>query len=85
MTTTSCDPAEIKHWLMVAVATALKTSVDEVDTNAPFASFGLDSLAAVELSSDLGDWLGERISPTVVWDYPTIEDLSRHLGKAGSP
>jgi acyl carrier protein len=85
MTMTSRDPAEIRQWLMAAVATVLKTTVEEVDTNAPFAGFGLDSLAAVELSADLGDWLGERISPTVIWDYPTIDELSRHLAQVGSP
>jgi len=80
---TSRDPVEIKNWLMVAVATALKTTVDEVDPKAPFASFGLDSLAAVELSADLGDWLGERISPTMIWDYPSIEELAHHLSTVG--
>jgi len=80
---TSRDPVEIRNWLMVAFANALKTTVEEVDTNAPFVNFGLDSIAAVELSADLGDWLGQRISPTVIWDYPSIEELARHLSTVG--
>jgi len=80
---TSRDPVEIRNWLMAAFATALKTTVEEVDPTAPFVNFGLDSIAAVELSADLGDWLGERVSPTVIWDYPSIEELARHLSTRG--
>jgi len=80
---TSRDPVEIRNWLMAAFATALKTTVEEVDPTAPFVNFGLDSIAAVELSADLGDWLGERVSPTVIWDYPSIEELARHLSARG--
>ena len=35
------------------------------------------------LSGDLEDWLGMRISPTVVYEYPTIETLAQFL--AGEP
>ena len=83
MNLTSRDPVEIRNWLMAAFATALKTTVEEVDPTAPFVNFGLDSIAAVELSADLGDWLGERVSPTVIWDYPSIEELARHLSTRG--
>jgi acyl carrier protein len=42
----------------------------------------MDSMQAMHLSGDLADWLGQQLSPTVVWDYPTIELLASHL--AGS-
>ena len=49
----------------------------------PFAGFGLGSLQAVGLAGDLEDWLGRPLSPTLVYEHPTIEALARHL--AGEP
>lgn len=45
----------------------------------PLAEYGLDSLQAVSLSGDIEDWLGISLEPTIVWDYPTIEEMSKHL------
>ena len=36
-------------------------------------------MQATRLSGDLGRHLGRELSPVLVWDYPTITDLSRHL------
>jgi acyl carrier protein len=38
-------------------------------------------LQAVSLSGDLETWLSREISPTVVWDYPTVEQLARYLSE----
>lgn len=40
---------------------------------------GLDSIGAVELMNRLQSSLGHPLSPTVIFDYPTIEDLSDYL------
>ena len=50
-----------------------------VDRSAPFASFGLDSAAAVGLVGELSEFLGRRLSATLVWDYPNISALAAHL------
>src|SRR5207249_2733002 len=42
-------------------------------------SFGLGSLQAVGLAGDLQEWLGRPLSPTLVYEYPTIEALAQHL------
>jgi len=33
----------------------------------------------------LEDWLGLTIDPTVVYDYPTIEALAKHLAELTKP
>jgi acyl transferase domain-containing protein/acyl-CoA synthetase (AMP-forming)/AMP-acid ligase II/acyl carrier protein len=71
--------AEIQSWLVAQVATLLKVRSQEVDVRKPFAHYGMDSLQAVSLSSDLEEWLGRDLSPTLVYDYPNIETLARHL------
>jgi len=70
----------IEEWLVAHLAMELKIEPCEIDVGEPFASFGMDSVAAVGLSGDLEDWLGRELSPTLVWDYPTIAVLARHLG-----
>ena len=70
---------QIEAWLVRAVARSLRVDEDEIDRERPLAEFGIDSVAAVELSGDLEDWLGKTVAPTVVWDYPTIRSLAAHL------
>jgi acyl transferase domain-containing protein/acyl-CoA synthetase (AMP-forming)/AMP-acid ligase II/acyl carrier protein len=71
--------ADIRSWLLAHVAEALKVKPQEVDVQTPFAHYGMDSLQAVSLSSDLEEWLGRDLPPTLVYDYPNIDALARHL------
>jgi acyl carrier protein len=73
----------IIQWLIWKLSEVVEIEPQHLDIRRPFEHFGLDSIQAVSLSGDLADWLGREISPTVTWDYPTIELLARHLA-AGS-
>jgi acyl carrier protein len=79
------DRQMIQAWLIKKVSTALSLSPDQIDPRETFSSFGLDSRTAISLSGDLERWLGRRLSPTLVWDYPTIDALADHLGAASAP
>ena len=46
-----------------------------------FDAFGMDSLAAVEFAHELGAWAATEIDETIVWNYPTIETLSRFVAQ----
>ncbi|HXW82475.1 MAG TPA: AMP-binding protein, partial [Acidimicrobiales bacterium] len=71
--------AEIRAWLVQAVAERVGTEANEVDVGQPFTHYGLDSVDAVALSGHLGQWLGRNVEPTLVWDYPTIASAARYL------
>ena len=71
--------AQIEAWLVRAIAKSLHIEARDIDPTRPFAELGVDSVAAVELSGDLEQFLGKKIEPTVVWDYPTIALLAAHL------
>jgi acyl carrier protein len=73
------DREAIQAWLIKKVSAALSISSDDIDPRETFASFGLDSRTAVSLSGDLERWLGRRLPPTLVWDYPSIDELAQHL------
>ncbi|MCX7002523.1 MAG: acyl carrier protein, partial [bacterium] len=77
------DAAAVEMWLRNQVAAKTKTEPAGIDRRAPFAQFGLDSLDAVRLSGELGAWLHCRLSPTVIYDYPSIAALAAHLNQHG--
>ncbi|MDZ7335183.1 MAG: SDR family NAD(P)-dependent oxidoreductase [candidate division KSB1 bacterium] len=69
----------IESWLVSKIAENLGINASEISIQEPFVSFGLDSAQAVGLVGDLEEWLGRKLSPTLVWDYPTIESLAMFL------
>ncbi|HVG32646.1 MAG TPA: beta-ketoacyl synthase N-terminal-like domain-containing protein [Pyrinomonadaceae bacterium] len=75
----------IQAWLVARIATRASVAAHEVDTRRPFTSYGLDSLAGATLAADLGEWLGRELSPTLVYDYPTIDALSQYLAGLATP
>ncbi|HJX85035.1 MAG TPA: acyl carrier protein [Candidatus Angelobacter sp.] len=71
----------IRTWLVTNIANVVNMDPGKIDIHQTFDNYGLDSLQAVSLSGDLETWLSMEISPTVVWDYPTVELLAQHLSK----
>jgi len=69
----------IEKWLIEKLAAKLQKAPSEVSIQEPFQSFGLSSMDAVGISGDLEDWLGHKISPTLLWQYPNIQSLAEHL------
>lgn len=70
---------EIADWLIDRVAEQTGSPPAQIDSSIPFADYGLGSAEAVILSGDLERWLGRRLLPTLLWDYPTIDSLAHYL------
>ena len=75
------DVAEIRARLVAEVAALVHVTADEIDPHEPFVAFGIGSAQALELAAKLEDWLGVALTPTLIWDYPSIDSLARHLAE----
>jgi len=73
---------DIEAWLVAALARTLQAAPEAIGLDQPFAALGLDSLAATRLAGALQDHLQRPVSPTLVYDYPTVRALAAYLGGA---
>ncbi len=71
---------DLKAWLVAWVAQTLDLPLTAVDPQRPFAEYGLDSVAAVELTEALQSVIQTPLSPTLAYEYPTIEAVATYLG-----
>ena len=69
----------IQAWLVSQLSQRLRIQPDRIEINVAFARYGLDSKQAVSLIADLETFLGQRLSPTLAYDYPSIAALSQYL------
>jgi len=69
----------IQTWLTAKLAEYLEVKAADIDIHKPFASYGLESVDAVGLSGDIEEWLGRELAPTLLYDYPSIANLTRYL------
>lgn len=69
----------IQSWLVTRIAEEFGLDPDAIDPNAAFDELGIASRDAVTLSGDLEDHLGRKLSPTLLWEYPSIAQLAEHL------
>jgi acyl carrier protein len=77
--------AALSHWLIAKLAERLDLDPQQINPQKEFNDYGLNSIEAVSLSGDLENFLGCRLPPTLLWDYPTIEALARYLAAETPP
>ncbi|MEO2048092.1 MAG: SDR family NAD(P)-dependent oxidoreductase [Pirellulales bacterium] len=69
-----------QQWLVQRIAQQTGRQPVDIDVQEAFSGFGIDSLGLVGISGELEDWLGQSVSPTLLYSYPTIAALSQYLG-----
>lgn len=71
--------ASIRSWLVDRLAKQLKVDRATIDPAMRFDEYGLDSLVAVQVSGDLEKVVEQRLSPALLFEYGSIDELARHL------
>jgi myxalamid-type polyketide synthase MxaE and MxaD len=82
MSENSINAEVIQDWLVTKLSERLGIETHEIDIREPLASYGLGSTEAVSLAGELAEWLGRKLSAALVYEYPTIEALARHLAES---
>lgn len=67
----------IKDWL----SSYLHLNPEDIEESTVFADVGVDSVGAVTLAGDLESFSGRPMDETLVWDFPTVGQLARHLSE----
>ncbi len=70
---------EFQQWLLKKVSTAFQINESEINTDTALNNYGMDSVTAVSLSGEIATYLGQDVSPTLFYDFPSIEKLSNKL------
>ncbi|WP_413206111.1 PfaD family polyunsaturated fatty acid/polyketide biosynthesis protein [Rhodospirillum sp. A1_3_36] len=71
----------IKRFLVQQIARQSGLSPEDIDIRAPFDSFGLNSIKALVVMAKLEEFLGLKLPQTLVWNYPSIDSLSKKLAE----
>jgi NADPH:quinone reductase-like Zn-dependent oxidoreductase/malonyl CoA-acyl carrier protein transacylase/NADP-dependent 3-hydroxy acid dehydrogenase YdfG/acyl carrier protein len=79
----AAEPGEkvgiIEEIIAKQVSQVLRIAEGKVDLKAPLTSLGMDSLMGLELRNRIEIVLGLMMPATLLWTYPTVATLSRHL------
>lgn len=84
----NCKPFDLQHYrskLGAMVEREMRLEEGSVATDRNLAEYGLDSIAALTIAGDLEDELGVELPPTLLWDYPSIDDLANYLLAVANP
>jgi acyl carrier protein len=71
--------AEMEAWITDWIASKLHLPPAGIGVETPFTDFGMDSMAAVELSGRLEEVMGRHVSPSAAWEYPNVRELAVYL------
>lgn len=69
----------IVKWIREYLQRSLGLGRDVVDNDAYFSDYGVDSMFAVVMTGDIREWIKKDISPTALYEYPTVNQLADHV------
>lgn len=81
----SRETPEVEELLIRELATFLLIDVEHIDPETNFFEYGIDSIMAVRLLRQLADHTGITLSPTVMFEAPTVRALARVLVEKHRP
>jgi acyl carrier protein len=81
ISTKSMTAEDMQDWLTCQIAEQIGTEPDEIDTRAPFDSYGLDSVQTMNIANLGKQHFGLQLSPLIMWNYPNVESLSQYLSE----
>jgi phthiocerol/phenolphthiocerol synthesis type-I polyketide synthase C len=79
---TPIEPDDINSITLLlknCVANYLGIAPEAIHSHEPLAGYGLNSIAAVKISAQISESLQRELSPALIYQYPTIDELAVYL------
>ena len=78
--------SNISDWCIAYLTRTLDNPALAIGPEARFTELGLDSATSAYFIVELEEWLGAELRPELVFEYPTIAELARHIatGEGGA-
>ncbi|MCA1186209.1 acyltransferase domain-containing protein [Saccharopolyspora sp. 6T] len=77
------DETGVLRWLIGWIARRTGGRESAVSADRRFQSHGLDSAALTEMVSEVGEWVGRDLRPTMAWRFPTPAEFAAALADPG--
>jgi acyl carrier protein len=76
--------AQIENWLKAHIAGLIGQTPEEIDSDADFDSFGIDSVQGVDMVVALESWLDmpDDLPMELLFEAPTLADAARRVAEA---
>ncbi|MGB8841762.1 MAG: acyl carrier protein [Aliidongia sp.] len=71
--------SDVENWIVAYVAKLLGVTPESIDVDEALVNIGLSSRQALVLTAGLEEFLDKPVDPGLVWEFPTIRQLARHL------
>lgn len=69
----------VDSWIRAWMARRMSVIPGNIDPAKPLTAYGMDSLLALEMATDLSEFLGIQLPDNVAFAYPTISELEAFL------
>lgn len=79
------DRNAVVAWILDDLVSRLKLERHRIDTGVPLNQYGLDSMQAVMMSGDIGEWIGVEVPPNALYEHPTVDRLARYILSLATP
>ncbi|RUQ94630.1 2-oxo acid dehydrogenase subunit E2 [Legionella septentrionalis] len=76
----SFSSASLREWLLNQIVNLLKIDIKDINLSESLGLQGFDSIMAVQLAQKINEQFKEvNVPSTLIWHYPTCEDLFQYL------
>ena len=80
------DPlAQVRDDILECLSATLKIPPDGIDTDIVFSDYGIDSILGVAFVDRINARLAISLNTAIIFEYPSVERLSRHVVKVYGP
>lgn len=69
------------NWIIAYLSSHLMIDRSSIEMNVILTEYGLDSIQAVIMSDEIGELIQREVSPTILYEYPTVDLLAAFMVK----